>query len=72
MWYTHQKMCIRWGNAFSPSFTVSNGVKQGGIISPILFNVCMDGLSVLLISSNIGDKLDTLSLIIYVMQMICV
>ena len=65
-------MCIRRGNAISPSFTVSNCVKQGGIISPILFNVYMDGLNVLLNSSNIGDKLGTLSLIIYVMRMICV
>ena len=32
VWYTHQKMCIRWGNAYSPSFSVSNGVKQGGIL----------------------------------------
>ena len=57
MWYTHQKMCIRWGNAISPSFIVSNGVKQGGIISPILFNVYMDGLSVLLNSSNIWGQI---------------
>ena len=57
MWYTHQKMCIGWGNAISPSFTVSNGVKQCGIISPILFNVYMDGLSVLLNSSNIGGQI---------------
>ena len=49
-------MCIRWGNAISQSFTVSNGVKQGGIISPILFNVYMDGVSVLLNSSNIGGQ----------------
>ena len=47
-------MCIRWGNVISPSFTVSNGVKQGHIISPILFNVYMGGLSVLLNSSNMG------------------
>ena len=66
-WYTHQKMCIRWGNAISPSFTVFNCVKQGCIISPILFNVYMDGLSVLLNSSNIGGQM-----LCYVMQMICV
>ena len=38
-WYTHQKMCVRWGNSTSPDFLVGNGVKQGGIISPILFNI---------------------------------
>ena len=50
-------MCIRWGNVISPSLTVSNGVKQSGIISPILFNVYIDGLSVLLNSSNIGGQI---------------
>ena len=50
-------MCIKWGNTISPSFTVSNGVKQGGIISPILFNWYMDGLSVLLNSCNIGGQI---------------
>ena len=35
---------------------------------PIFFNVYMDGLSVL----TLADKLDTFSLTIYVMQMICV
>ena len=33
------------GNTFSVSFYVSNGVKQGGIISSILFNVNIDDLS---------------------------
>ena len=56
MGYTHQKM-LRWGNGISPSFTVSNVVKQGGIISPILVNVYMDGLSVLLNSSKIGGQI---------------
>ena len=36
-WYSQQQMNIRWGNTVSSSFHVTNGVKQGGIISPILF-----------------------------------
>ena len=27
-WYTHQKMCVRWGNSTSQDFLVGNGVKQ--------------------------------------------
>ena len=58
-WYTHQKMCVRWGNSTSPDFLVGNGVKQGGIISPILFNIYMDELSMHLNSSGIGGYLGT-------------
>ena len=34
-WYTHQQMFVRWGNTIYTHFTVGNGVKQGGVISPI-------------------------------------
>ena len=33
-WYAHQTMCVRWGSSKSSSFRVSNGVRQGGILSP--------------------------------------
>ena len=56
-WYSTQKMHIRWGNTVTSSFLVSNGVKQGGIISPILFNVYMDQLSEKLNASNIGGNI---------------
>ena len=62
VWYTHQHNCIRWGNAYSPSFSVSNGVKQGRILSPFLFYVCIDDLSVSLNSSNIGGPIRNISL----------
>ena len=53
-WYRNQKMAVRWGAACSESFTVTNGVRQGGILSPFLFNVFMDALSVELNQKSIG------------------
>ena len=42
----------------SPYFTISNGVRQGGILSPSLFAVYMDDLSSLLNTSRIGCHID--------------
>ena len=56
-WYSTQQMHIRWGNTTTSSFFVSNGEKQGGILSPILFNVYIDQLSVKLNASNIGGDI---------------
>ena len=56
-WYSQQQMNIRSGNTVSSSFNVTNGVKQGGIISPVLFNVYMDDLSTYLNNSGIGGHI---------------
>ena len=56
-WYTHKKNGSRWGTIISTQFTVANGVKQGGIISPILFNMYMNDLSIALNNSGIGGYL---------------
>ena len=42
----------------SAFFTISNGVRQGGILSPKLFSVYMDDLSKMLIKSGIGCHID--------------
>ena len=47
-------MCVRWGGVYSSSFTVTNGVRQGGILSSYLFNVYVDDLSVKLNSCHVG------------------
>ena len=38
-WCSRQHMNIRWGNTISSSFHITTGMKQRGIISPVLFNV---------------------------------
>ena len=53
-WYAKQTMRVRWGDCISSPFRVSNGVRQGGILSPYLFNVYMDDLSSLLNCCNTG------------------
>ena len=53
-WYANQKMQVKWGNVTSSHFAVSNGVRQGGILSPILFNIYMDYLSKELNKCNTG------------------
>lgn len=44
-WYETQHMCVRWGSVLSDSFKVTNGVRQGGILSPFFFNIYCDDLS---------------------------
>ena len=50
-------MFIQWGNSCSNKFYVTNGVKQGGILSPVLCNVYMNNFSVTLNQSVIGGFL---------------
>ena len=56
-WYSMQKMCVQWGNSISSCFMVTNGVKQGGILSPKLFTLYMNDLSILLNNCNLGGKI---------------
>ena len=43
-WYRTQKMRVRWESSYSDAFNVSNGVRQGRGLSPVLFAVYLDGL----------------------------
>lgn len=53
-WYESHKNNVQCGISASEGFSVTNGVKQGGILSPYLFNVYTDGLSESLDRSGIG------------------
>ena len=53
-WYCDQLMCVRWGHSLSTSFCVSNGVRQGSVLSPVLFSVYIDNLLDSLEESSVG------------------
>ncbi len=57
-WYQTQQFYVRWCGCLSTSFKVSNGVRQGGILSSILYNVFMDDLSVKLSESFSGCSIN--------------
>jgi hypothetical protein len=53
-WYATQTFVVRWNCTFSKTFQSSNGVRQGGVLSPRLFNIYMDDLSKALSRCNSG------------------
>jgi hypothetical protein len=44
-WYSKQECYVKWAGHVSSSFNISNGVRQGGVLSPKLFNIVVDDLS---------------------------
>ena len=50
-------MTVRSCTCISDSFNVTNGVRQGCILSPQLFNIYIDSLSDILNKSSIGGSI---------------
>ena len=48
------KLQVRWGSSMSSQFTACDGVKQGAILSHILFSIYIDGLFEQLEKSGVG------------------
>ena len=46
-------MIVQWGSCLSNAFFVTNGVRQGRMLSLMLFNIYIDGLSDILNKSTI-------------------
>ena len=57
-WNQMQNVCIKWGNSYSHYFTICNGVRQGGILSPRLFTLYVNQLTDGLLSCNAGSYIN--------------
>lgn len=52
--YNNQQIKVKWGSDTSDCFKGINGIRQGGVLSPILFTVYIDALVDELKGSNAG------------------
>ena len=52
--YTEQEAWVKWGSVKSEKFRISNGTRQGSVLSPTLFAVYLDDLLVELRNHGLG------------------
>ena len=55
--YTTQSLRVKWNDTTSHQLTVKNGVKQGVVLSPILFVSYTEGLLKRLEDTGIGSHM---------------
>ena len=52
--YLNQSVCVEWNGKKSRMFSVTNGVRQGSVLSGLFFNVYLDDLLIEVSNQNIG------------------
>ena len=58
--YIHQECVVSWNGVRSSSFNITNGVRQGAVLSPALFNIYIDEVFSELSNSGFGCKINNL------------
>ena len=52
--YTEQKLQVKWNKLLTDKFNVTNGVRQGGVLSPLFYSIYVDDLLEKLKENGIG------------------
>ena len=53
-WYATQRFIVKWGNEFSSPFQTKCGIRQGSVLSALLFAVYVDDLSDKHLNNELG------------------
>ena len=56
-WFGKNYACVRLNDCYSDYIEINNGIKQGGLISPIFYNVYIDELMKILMKAELGCTL---------------
>ena len=56
-WYQNQFVKVKYKSCYSAEWRISNGVRQGGILSGLFFNIYIDSLLEKISSLNVGCSL---------------
>ena len=57
-WYLKSKTSVKWKEIFSNKVSLKSGVRQGGILSPVLFSIYVDTLLNELSASDLGCNIN--------------
>ena len=58
-WYCNSSALVRWNKSSQP-FPIKQGVRQGAILSPLLYSVYVDNLLDTLASSGCGVRIESI------------
>ena len=66
-WFTMTESCVMCGRQFSNVFRPKAGVKQGGVLSLVLFAIVIDDVIKRIISSRLGCNISLVctSIVVY-------
>ena len=65
LWFRVSVTCVSWNGHFSAFYSLTAGVRQGGVLSPFLFAVFIDGIVDKVQSLNVGCYISTMCCCIF-------